>query len=351
MISRALSDLKKYHLYVLNHPTYHLDSKITISGWSSLQTFSMETYGARILQKSLNKNRPALVDIFKDESVANGGFGLKLEIDKVSTLEGFEKYIIFRPLLEDNSEKIPKEIANTWCIPKNPELFQLPDDNNTIRVTGKTNKNYLLSGSTHFYRMLSALRYFSDISVDKFENIIDWGCGSGRLTMHIANYFKNSNVTGVDVDPINLNWCDKNLPGINTLQIPWNTPTPLQSNKYDLLFAFSVFSHISFKKMHSWLAEIYRIMKSDSYLIITTLGPVSTASRKANESFFQKLYTKGYVEWDNKGQIDDQRPSETDYLNIAMTYNFAQNQFSTFFEVLGVIKGLGPQDGWVLYKS
>lgn len=347
----ALDDLRQHHVYVFNFPQYEESSEILITGWTTQSSFSINACGAKIIQKSLNKHRPALVDIFKDESVAMGGFGIKLKPNNLNNVNGFEDYIILKPVFEPQKKNKLIELVNTWCIPKSPYLFKIPNDSNTVRVTGKTNKNYILSGSTHFYRMLMALNYFSNLPNEGFKDIIDWGCGSGRLTMHIANYFKNANVVGVDVDPVNIDWCNQNLNSFDALQIPWSTPTSLESKKYDLLFAFSVFSHISRKNIQIWLSEIYRIMKNNSYLIITTLGPISTASRKAGESFYKKLEENGYVEWVNKGQIDDQRPTEDHYLNIAMTYEFAKQQFSVYFDVLGLVKGLGPQDAWILHKK
>jgi SAM-dependent methyltransferase len=196
---------------------------------------------------------------------------------------------------------------------------------------------------------MEAARLTTGRDLASFSNVADWGCGAGRLTQHFAKVWPGR-VTGIDVDPTNIAWLQNNVPAIPALVVPWTPPTNLPSNFFDILFAFSVFSHIREQGMDAWLAEVERVLKPGGVAVITTLGLVSTASRGARDEFYEELFRNGYIEWGNKGQLDDVRPAENDYLNIAMTYDFAEQRLSRHFIVRGLCRGLGPQDAWVLEK-
>jgi SAM-dependent methyltransferase len=47
-------------------------------------------------------------------------------------------------------------------------------------------------------------------------------------------------------------------------------PTPFPADRFDLIYAFSVFSHLSEPVHEAWLGELSRILRPGGLLVVTT---------------------------------------------------------------------------------
>lgn len=324
--------------------------QVNVSGWVTPRGGAGEILveGGRVLETKSRLNRPGVVEIFKDSDFMQSGFSVSIEHDPDQAASLYIDHVVkVAPAQESLSAE--QRICNTWIIPCGGD-YVVPPSENVTRVTGKGSySSFLFGGATHAWRLVNAMKLVSGRSSESFSRVIDWGCGALRLGQHLRHHFLG-NVHGVDVDPVNVEWCERNIPQIPVRKISWTTPTEIPDASYDLLFAYSVFSHISTKALDDWIEEVARVLDVRGIALITTLGVVATAFRKADAKFFEKFETEGYVEWGNHGQLDDVRPTEESYLNIAMTKDYAYRKFSKHFKVLGVVEGVGPQDVWVLEK-
>src|SRR5678816_4348984 len=80
-----------------------------------------------------------------------------------------------------------------------------------------------------------------NLDIDSFESILDFGCGCGRVIRHFHS-LKHARVYGTDYNPQLVDWCNQNLKfgdfSVNDLKPPLAYP----AGKFDLVYAFSVFT-------------------------------------------------------------------------------------------------------------
>lgn len=114
------------------------------------------------------------------------------------------------------------------------------------------------------------------ISLSNGSNILDFGCGCGRIIRHFASQNKY-NLFGSDLNPDLISWCDKNLTfgkfSTNNLVPPLN----YEDSFFDLIYARSVFTHLGKELQLDWINELKRILRPDGLLYFTTHGNITIA--------------------------------------------------------------------------
>jgi SAM-dependent methyltransferase len=105
------------------------------------------------------------------------------------------------------------------------------------------------------------------------KRILDFGCGAGRVLRHFVAEAAVAEVYGCDIDGPSIEWLRRNLsPPFHVLQSNESPPLDLPANSFDLVYAFSVFTHIA-DEWSGWLLELHRLMRDDALLLATFLGP------------------------------------------------------------------------------
>ncbi len=104
----------------------------------------------------------------------------------------------------------------------------------------------------------------------KFETVLDFGCGCGRL----ARMFKGhpGNIHGCDIDERHIAWITNNLPYITALRTYPNKPLPYSDQTFDLVISISVFTHLNEPSQDFLLDELRRITKPEGLLMLTIHG-------------------------------------------------------------------------------
>jgi SAM-dependent methyltransferase len=102
--------------------------------------------------------------------------------------------------------------------------------------------------------------------------VLDFGCGSGRLLRQFLDEARLAEFHGTDIDQEMVSWVRKHLcPPIADVRVNREEP-PLDypDDHFDLVTAFSVFTHIA-DGWSDWLLEIRRVLKPGGLLIATFL--------------------------------------------------------------------------------
>ena len=157
-------------------------------------------------------------------------------------------------------------------------------------------------------------------TLERDWEVLDFGCGWGRITRLLPYYFDTSNIHGVDVDDRLISSANILLPNLHHSLIESMKPIFFDDGKFDLIFANSVFSHLSEKSARYTLKEISTKVKSGGIVITSVLEQSEMEKFYANDAQREwitnilgdkedaslKLSEKGFIwgdtnRWDNYG--------------------------------------------------
>jgi SAM-dependent methyltransferase len=100
--------------------------------------------------------------------------------------------------------------------------------------------------------------------------ILDFGCGYGRFARLMYYFTDPSNYYGLDPWPLSIELCQKaNLPGHLAVSDYLPTTLPVGDLKFDLIFAFSVFTHLSPRATGIALRTLRNYVRHTGLLVIT----------------------------------------------------------------------------------
>jgi 2-polyprenyl-3-methyl-5-hydroxy-6-metoxy-1,4-benzoquinol methylase len=182
------------------------------------------------------------------------------------------------------------------------------------------------------------------------QKLLDWGCGCGRLTSLLCEYFAQSNVYGCDVDPRAIQWCSKNLNSIPFSVVPLYPPTDYEDRTFDVIIGCSVLTHLSRDVQFQWLEEMQRILRPQGLLFTSVHGEFATSFAP----------TKVKTEVVRTGISDDMKTPELEgvappgyYRGVYQSKEYTMREWSKYFRIVDYIELGMPliQDLLVLQKE
>jgi SAM-dependent methyltransferase len=100
--------------------------------------------------------------------------------------------------------------------------------------------------------------------------VMDFGCGCGRVARALPQYIA-CDLTGCDLTEAAVEWCRRNLEG-HFMVSSESPPLPLPGERFDVLYAVSVLTHLDEAYQDAWLAEWKRITKPGAVVLVTYRG-------------------------------------------------------------------------------
>jgi SAM-dependent methyltransferase len=133
---------------------------------------------------------------------------------------------------------------------------------------GNTPEEYLASGKRDLQDMQDILTR-AGISLADQGNILEFGCGDGRMIRWLEHLVHTQEVWGVDIDAGRIFWCKQNLsPSFHFATTTTVRHLPFEDHYFGFIFAGSVFTHID-DLADAWIAELRRILRPCGKLFIT----------------------------------------------------------------------------------
>jgi SAM-dependent methyltransferase len=107
----------------------------------------------------------------------------------------------------------------------------------------------------------------------EFSNVLDFGCGVGRFlfAMHEAAH-PGQCLHGCDIDTRCVDWCRENIDFAGVKLSTLEPPLPYGDGEFDLVYALSVFTHLSLEWQFAWARELARVLKPGGVLFVSTHG-------------------------------------------------------------------------------
>jgi 2-polyprenyl-3-methyl-5-hydroxy-6-metoxy-1,4-benzoquinol methylase len=237
---------------------------------------------------------------------------------------------------------------HTWVFPKE-EFLPLPGKENMRRIGTRNSDWFLFSGASFVAKLEGVVERF--LQGRRFAELqfLDWGCGCGRLTRQLLNKGCSS-VTGIDIDPYNLSWCETNLAGASFRLVSPDLPTGLPQDTYDLVYAHSVLTHLAEYDQFLWLAEIKRLLKPSGIGVLTVMADISTAIEDFKPEVYSRLLNIGFIDygWDKSG-VDSQKPGFN--RRVFHTVDYIKAQWSNFFSIEAVLHGFSDHQTAIIVRK
>ena len=79
-------------------------------------------------------------------------------------------------------------------------------------------------------------------------------------------------------------WCRRNLAFAEVAVTELSPPLPYADESFDLMYAFSVFTHLTEELQRTWMAECRRVLRPGGYLLMSTLGEYYLTLDRLNEA-------------------------------------------------------------------
>lgn len=150
----------------------------------------------------------------------------------------------------------------------------------------ETEEMYLDTGRKHISTMLEILSR-DDFQIQHGFKVMEFGCAAARMLRWLADKASDGEFWGVDICADHIIWCQQHLsPPFYFFTTTTEPHLPFPDGYFDLIYAGSVFSHIS-ELADFWFLELRRILRSGGRLYVT-IHDRNTIDRlfETNPSFF-----------------------------------------------------------------
>jgi SAM-dependent methyltransferase len=141
----------------------------------------------------------------------------------------------------------------------------LPPRRLVVKVAGTGDMEWFVRGGRLAAQAIGELVPMREVGA-----LLDFGCGCGRVMRHWHDL--DAERVGTDVHDDAIAWCNENLPfarfEVNALE----PPLPLGDDRFDLVYALSVFTHLTEELQRAWLRELARVLRPAGRLVLSTHG-------------------------------------------------------------------------------
>jgi SAM-dependent methyltransferase len=211
----------------------------------------------------------------------------------------------------------------------------IPPDDLLQLVSGHANRDqWDFSRRAAVHDVIIPLLAEAGIEIASRRSILDFGCGCGRILAGWEDCLPaKTRLTGVDVNPTLVSFCRDAIGFARTEQCGAHPPLPFSSHSFDLIYAASVFTHMTKPALREWADEMARISAAGGVLMISFHGNHYHGDVNAYEpGALDTLKSKGcYVHI--HGRAEDTFEGSNDYATY-MTEAYVLELFDAFVPIL-----------------
>jgi ubiquinone/menaquinone biosynthesis C-methylase UbiE len=132
---------------------------------------------------------------------------------------------------------------------------------------GLNTESYLRGGRNDAEAILGDLAEI-DATVEPGFRVLDFGCAEGRVLRFFPPH-PESELWGVDINAERIAWAQQHLPPPFRFATTTTAPhLPFEDNYFDLVYAVSVFTHIS-ELGDAWFLEVLRVLRPGGHAYLT----------------------------------------------------------------------------------
>lgn len=147
----------------------------------------------------------------------------------------------------------------------------LPPARLRVLVAGIADADYFLDSGLKTAEIVADCVRRRGRDISEIGALLDFGCGCGRVARHWPE-FTQAQVFGSDYNPQLVAWVRGNLPSVNAVENQLEPPLPFETARFDLVYAISVFTHLTEELQKRWVDELGRVIRPGGLLVFTTHG-------------------------------------------------------------------------------
>lgn len=178
--------------------------------------------------------------------------------------------------------------------------YPLPCTQDREKYHGDRHYDFWLSGLKDYLLITQRLREHGvEVNASggppKGWRVLDFGCASGRVLRHFVCQGDDLDVWGCDIALSHVQWIDRHLgPRPRVFHNHALPHLPLEDNSFDLVYAFSVFSHIDDFE-GAWLLELRRILRPGGFAYLTTHTDHTWKILKPEHGIYNNMLTRPFT--------------------------------------------------------
>jgi SAM-dependent methyltransferase len=160
------------------------------------------------------------------------------------------------------------------------------------------------------------------VDANAIRSILDYGCGAGRIIRQLPEIFDNDvRIWGIDRYGPAIRWCRRNLDFATFLQSEQSSE--LEDKSVDLIFASSVFTHLSPETEDRALRELLRLIRPAGSLLLTFRGKNYESRLSAKQ--LEILHRKGVL-------VRNPRADGENECDAYHTRDYIREKFGSLFD-------------------
>lgn len=123
-----------------------------------------------------------------------------------------------------------------------------------------------------FYRLVKAFSSKLQVEIGRDTTILDFGSGWGRILRTFMARTELKNLYGLEPNPLFVQVARALNPYVAFVGGGYEPPTVFGDRKFDVVVAWSVFTHLPTPLARQWLEEFARIVKPGGLVFVTAWG-------------------------------------------------------------------------------
>ncbi len=193
--------------------------------------------------------------------------------------------------------------------------------------------------------------------------ILDFGCGTSRVLRYLVEFLPLAEYFGSEVYKKAIEWGRESFPEVTYAEQGSIPPVGFPDATFDVIYAYSIFTHFSEPVHKEWLKELCRLLKGGGIIILTVHGRKVLLRCKDEEDvrnsmcFYEKKFDDIFYKFQDHGYIfykcyDDNKLGlnglNADTFGISfMSHKYILDHWSDDFEILEHDEG--AESGWQDY--
>ncbi len=187
---------------------------------------------------------------------------------KALVLTSLERARLLRPAYR-TYERV-RALGNRDGVALPTDSLPLPPAKLRVRVAGTANATWFQESGRLARDTIQSSLEGAGSSLEDLVAVLDFGCGCGRVLRWLRDI--PAELRGADVDRDAIAWCRENLPFAKFERNRLAPPLSYETESFDLIYAFSVLTHLPVKLQHEWMREFRRMLRSGGFLLVSTHG-------------------------------------------------------------------------------